>query len=308
MKRQGITLRPPNFESLSIARKGTSFISTPRLPPEVCERVIDWVPHYHGADHYFPFTCEKWTLLVCALVCRSWLPRSQTRLFQVVRLSKARQAEAFLDVITRSPSICSHVSILIFSPKPPPISISEVTSVRSQPDLSSSPGHYNWFYKILNILPILLGNVIKLQLESLPMLRPVTLALLSGFKRVQVLIFKFCSELSFAEIIRVVNRFSHLHTLHLYNCHWNLSSHCYSGKQHNLKRLDLSLTLGLQEFLGWVASSHSALALESLKAREGNIFIYENILMRLSYILQQSKSNLQDLELELWGDHLNTSG
>lgn len=284
-------------------------MSTPQLPTEVWERVIDWVPHYHGSDHHPPFKCENETLIVCALVCRSWLPRSQTRLFQIVKLSNARQAEAFLDVITRSPSIRLRISTLILSPKPPATSTFEVIPARSQPDLSTSPGYYNWFHRILNTLPVLIVNVMKLQLENLPMLHPVSIALLSRFKQVQVLLFKDCSQQSFTEIIRLVNRFSHLHTLDLYQCNWRRSAHCYSGKQHNLKRLGLTMIqeANAADTLTWITSSHSTLALDGLEILSSDT-THGNMIKRLSYVLQHSRNNLQYLRLALQGSPSRKSG
>lgn len=53
--------------------------TSPRLPPEICDRVID---HLHA---------EKLALNACALVCRGWLPAARLHRFRTVQLSRFRR-------------------------------------------------------------------------------------------------------------------------------------------------------------------------------------------------------------------------
>ncbi|KAJ3479711.1 hypothetical protein NLI96_g8870 [Meripilus lineatus] len=99
-------------------------MQTPKLPIEVCERIIDClaifdhnstIPDYNNALRSNP------TLYSCALVCRDWTYRSQHHLFrQPVLLFTAHQAYAFLDVVTRHPHRARLVRHLTISPEPPP--------------------------------------------------------------------------------------------------------------------------------------------------------------------------------------------
>ncbi|KZT01872.1 uncharacterized protein LAESUDRAFT_447652 [Laetiporus sulphureus 93-53] len=78
----------------------------PRLPPEICERII---------DHLDP---RRWlgsrpTLLNCALVCRGWYAQSRAVLFEKPTLSTRKQAIACARSLRRIPLLADRVRSLV---------------------------------------------------------------------------------------------------------------------------------------------------------------------------------------------------
>lgn len=57
-------------------------LSSPLLPTELCETIIDFVRP--DCDHWFDYPEQRPTLLACALTCRSWRPRAQLNLWKAV--------------------------------------------------------------------------------------------------------------------------------------------------------------------------------------------------------------------------------
>ncbi|KAJ3480756.1 hypothetical protein NLI96_g8129 [Meripilus lineatus] len=106
-----------------------------KLPIEVCELVIDYLPMPELAPTDNP-TESIGALYTCSLVCRDWVYRSQHHLFQHVALSTTRQAEAFLDVLTQSPRIAQATKYLLVWPLPPssPLGSSCLPTHSSSPD------------------------------------------------------------------------------------------------------------------------------------------------------------------------------
>lgn len=56
--------------------------SSPLLPTEICEIIIDVVRP--DCDHWFTYPEQSPTLLACALTCRAWRPRAQLNLWKAV--------------------------------------------------------------------------------------------------------------------------------------------------------------------------------------------------------------------------------
>lgn len=72
----------------------------PRLPPELCDRII---------DHLF---FDRRTLSACALTCRAWLPASRLHLFRHIRL-QANTIPPFLSILIENPAIGVYVEDLM---------------------------------------------------------------------------------------------------------------------------------------------------------------------------------------------------
>ena len=79
-----------------------------RLPLETCEGIIEYVAE-DIAQH-------TRTLHSCALVCRSWVPRSRFFLFQRVHLDNKTKAARFMSAICACPDLGMLVSKLILDP------------------------------------------------------------------------------------------------------------------------------------------------------------------------------------------------
>ncbi|RDX49083.1 hypothetical protein OH76DRAFT_1403985 [Lentinus brumalis] len=80
----------------------------PRLPIEVCERVIEEV---YDKDYRFVSTSLA-TLSSCALVCRAWRPRAQRVLFQYVLLRDKDALYRFAELLDASPELGTYVHTL----------------------------------------------------------------------------------------------------------------------------------------------------------------------------------------------------
>lgn len=72
------------------------------LLPDICDTVLDLIAG-PGTGPLEP------ALYACALVCRSWAPRSQSHLFRSIKLVDPSNSNRFLDIVPTSPSICYHV-------------------------------------------------------------------------------------------------------------------------------------------------------------------------------------------------------
>lgn len=68
-----------------------------RLPPELCDQIID-----NAWD-------DRETLKACCLTCKDWVPSSRYHLFRIVRLHSAKDCTEFHNLISASPSIAYYV-------------------------------------------------------------------------------------------------------------------------------------------------------------------------------------------------------
>ncbi|TFK79049.1 hypothetical protein K466DRAFT_606440, partial [Polyporus arcularius HHB13444] len=80
----------------------------PRLPIEVCERVIEAV--YDGRYEFVSTSLA--TLSSCALVCRAWRPRAQRVLFEFVLLRDKDTLYRIAQLLDASPELGSYVRTL----------------------------------------------------------------------------------------------------------------------------------------------------------------------------------------------------
>ncbi|RDX43215.1 hypothetical protein OH76DRAFT_1488014 [Lentinus brumalis] len=82
----------------------------PRLPIEVCERVIEAVYD----SRYTLVSTSLATLSGCALVCRAWRPRAQRVLFEFVLLRDKDTLYCFAELLDASPELGTYVRTLAF--------------------------------------------------------------------------------------------------------------------------------------------------------------------------------------------------
>ncbi len=82
----------------------------PRLPIEVCERIIEAVYD----SRYTLVSTSLATLSGCALVCRAWRPRAQRVLFEFVLLRDKDALYCFAELLDASPELGTYVRTLAF--------------------------------------------------------------------------------------------------------------------------------------------------------------------------------------------------
>lgn len=193
--------------------------SPQRLPLEILEDIVASI----GADLIVPTRDdpsfdtvsrrEGWslsdcmrTLLSCTLVCRDWLPRSRICLYQDVRLDNKRKATSFTMTVTTSLRLGLYVKSLEINPR---------------------HKHDDWIYKIHQVLPRLLPNLVCLTYRDFPVVHPLFFVLSPRFNSITHLAVSDMKSWTFREIVRLLDRFTQLKTLRVDNCLWRSPSHFY---------------------------------------------------------------------------------
>lgn len=210
------------------------------LPIEIWERVIDFIP---GLDEWEAYSKEArdclWSI---SLVCRAWVARCRVHLFEIVEPFNGSQAKALMDVIRSSPVVGQWIRVLKISP---PKELVDKAEPGDKPETTAKipkhpPSYHNWIYELLTVLPPFLTKLRELQLSNLPTLHPSFIHLASRFSTtVNSLTLINLQNQSFAEIIRLVNRFPHLQRLELSECEWKRPVNYYKGKSHKFQTLEV---------------------------------------------------------------------
>ena len=98
---------------------------SPRLPIEVCERIIDWVAAAPEFDNLYKLYEDDFalaTLRSCSLTCRSWTPRTRLHLFRILRVRCSPNTEGDINgvcsLLANNPALTSFVTTLIARPIP----------------------------------------------------------------------------------------------------------------------------------------------------------------------------------------------
>ncbi|KAJ3489342.1 hypothetical protein NLI96_g2193 [Meripilus lineatus] len=235
--------------------------SIPKLPVEVCERIID--------------NASIGTAKRCSQVCHSWLPRSRVIIFETVTLRSSSKASKLLSLLSRSPSIGYYVCVL---------RISGPSEIR------------RWIRDVIRTLPPLLPNVHTLSLSELPHLDSAFYTSVSQFTKVKSLELTLLRAHSIREIIQIVNGFENLRNLHIYSRYISsLDMHPDDNiRSHKLEAFKL---IGypqrqLDRFFHWIIESNS---FQSLSTLDLNIYDYTDELNR---ILHASSKTLRSLRFE----------
>ena len=247
----------------------------PAIPTEVVERIIDMIAELvHGLDRG---EVEKriHSLHACALVGRSWVPRSRIHLFRDVLLGSDQISRRFLNSLAQSPALGKYVETLQIRP-------------RDYDDMSCG-----WIFKVLSSLPPLLPHLRELVFCGFPDLRPECITVLSRFRTVESLVLYRLNKQSLREVVLIISRFSQLRRLYLHRCMWKLPGRYYSRKQHNLTTLDVdTLTQPCnRSFLEWALASKSTGALTRFRTRSD---VADSAMGR---VLETCCSTLQELRL-----------
>ncbi|KZT07144.1 uncharacterized protein LAESUDRAFT_713654 [Laetiporus sulphureus 93-53] len=75
-------------------------LSESKLPPEICDHIIDYLWN------------DRRALAACNLVCRAWLPATRTHIFNRIRLPNKVTSARFRQLLAESPYIARHVRAL----------------------------------------------------------------------------------------------------------------------------------------------------------------------------------------------------
>ena len=199
----------------------------PAIPTEVVERIIDMVAESVVGFNWNSSDVEEriHNLHACALVGRSWAPRSRIHLFRHVMLGWDRRTRQFLNSLAQHPALGQHVEILQIQP------------------YDDDERTCGWIFKALSSLSLLLPHLRELVFCELPDLRPECITVLSRFRTVESLVLYKLMEQSLREVVLLISLFHQLRQLHVRCCEWKLPGRCYSRKQHNLTTLHVNIEL-----------------------------------------------------------------
>lgn len=223
------------------------FHSSKTLPTEVCEQIIDAVTPLGRID------TKLGNLVNCALVCRSWLPRSRRCLYSSIALDTELKTRQLISTLSTSPSLGCLVKELIIDAY----------------DRSREVSSFSWVYSAVTSLPPFLKDLKTLWLWYLPSLHSLFPILCSRFSTVQYLRLIEMHHCSFREIVQIVQRFPRLRRLDLVGCIWRRPGSHFGGKQLMLDSLtvldiaDDGHSSG--DILRWILATHSSSSLSHLR-------------------------------------------
>ena len=141
---------------------------SPAIPTEVVEHIIDMVAEVkYGIYDQAGVRMRNHSLYACALVARSWGPRSRIHLFRFVDLCSDQNTRRVLNSLAQSSALGQYVETLRIWPH----GKDEMTC--------------GWIFKALSTLPPLLPNLRQLTFCGLPDLRPECILVLSRFRTVE---------------------------------------------------------------------------------------------------------------------------
>ncbi|KAI0341958.1 hypothetical protein BDW22DRAFT_222007 [Trametopsis cervina] len=132
----------------------------PRIPPELTDRIIDYLRH------------DVCALSNCSLTCKSWLPRSRHHRFKKVAVDVISW-QSLLRLLVRTPEIGTLVRSLCICHQ-----------TKNRIGLSRIP---TWNSELLAALTDRLVNVERLQLDTIDVNPPTTEVLKAAFPRIQTL-------------------------------------------------------------------------------------------------------------------------
>ncbi|KAJ3480092.1 hypothetical protein NLI96_g8598 [Meripilus lineatus] len=165
----------------------------PQLPTEICEEIISYVNRQE-------------TLWACALVCRSWVPRSRVQLYRAADVRGGR-IHKFLDMIVMHPHLGVNLEQLYLG------------------GYEDSTDIYRFFGDVISLLP----NITSLRYISLPIPYLHLPLFSSGLLSLTSLTLSEIKADSFGDFVRFVSFHKHLKELTILGCSWKRSSvHHYS--------------------------------------------------------------------------------
>lgn len=158
------------------------FATGPRLPPELTDRVIDFLQY------------DLRALATCALTCRAWLPRSRHHMFRQVRLHY-RSGQSFEALLAKRPELGMQVRELLTT----------VTRSEHRP---------TWVDEALPNIVLKLPNVTKVVLKGPGVYQSMPL---SNLLKLRELVLSSCDCLSVDEFASLVGSLPRLETIIIEN-------------------------------------------------------------------------------------------
>ncbi len=145
---------------------------------------------------------------------------------------------------------------------------------------------YDWPYRAIQALPKFLTGLRELRLHGLPTLHPAFIFHCFRFLTVDFL--KPCAvDASFHDIASLAS----LQAFEIRRCEWRRPAHYHSGRQRTFTTLDFfsSRSAHGEDFLGWISTSHSAVALTHLDWG----FVFHDQIPALNKVLESCEGTLQ---------------
>ncbi|KZT06094.1 uncharacterized protein LAESUDRAFT_197771 [Laetiporus sulphureus 93-53] len=186
----------------------------PRLPLEICERIIDHLdPDWYAG--------ERQTLLNCALICRGWYAESRAVLFEEPELRTWKQAVACVTSLKQIPLLAARVRQLRIGHH------SDSETVVTGAELAS----------ILVMLAEKLPNLARLAFSHVSFehcsMRVLAFWSLHEFSHITSLWLLSVTLPSASPFVQVICSFPHLQDLYCYDLRWSESRSMASLPEHH---------------------------------------------------------------------------
>ncbi len=264
---------------------------TVRIPQEVCEHIINWCAEidleweWHRHPRQGRRIPNRRLVAACALVCRSWLPRSRNRLLSSVSVLDSNVYSRF------SKSLRVHIHLGAY------------VEVLKLGRLLSTAAPNAW----MHLLPIQLSSTLsglpKLSFTNCPFpTHSSFVMLLSGFRCLSVLTLDSCSFVTFTDLARMLLAFRSLSSLTLDSVNWQQNGYRNAPyKVPRCARLKLRTLVitrvsprKTEVILRWLFLTPSVASFESLQLP----CFRRSSAAQIRKILHLSRSSLQKLRIK----------
>lgn len=193
-----------------------------RIPPELCDQIIDCLSDDQG------------TLRACGITCRSWLPRARHHLFKRAAIDWMN-CDSFTEVLQSSDGIGHHIRT---------IEIEGALGVFSM-DRQHSAALSAWLHSIPEDLPAKLINVQELDLALVTVDAAITSSFFARLTSVTTLSLCACTLDSFNTLVEIFYSMPLLQNLSISFSEWSggvpsLVSHSSRRRAPQLKSVEMT--------------------------------------------------------------------
>ena len=186
-------------------------LPSPRLPTEICERVIDWVaeePGFDGSHRLYADGDALKSLRACALTCRAWTARARIHMFRNLRILCALNIDGntadLSSLLAANPALPLRVKVVI---------------------AKALPEHYSTLHIVPFALPQLLPRLEYLRLaRGLFHPAPCIFPAMNRFTSVTKLSLDEVVFYSTHDLRRTIGSFRALQILELWDISWHIKS------------------------------------------------------------------------------------
>lgn len=265
-------------------------VRAPRVPPELCDYVIDFL---HD---------DRRSLSACSLTCKAWLPAVRYHMFGSVILQKHR-FDTFSHLLYSSPHIGSYVKDLTIEKLSYP-----------QPKLDGDLARYHPFDAMEQLFPSIFSHlpaVTSLSVTlvemnataAIPMAPIVRDSLMRNLRSVEDLTINYCRFNAFEDLVDILHSFPRLRCLALHGITWRDRFGRRTQKPPVLPPL-IKLTLGrdmdVVSIIDWLMSESMHCSVRSLYASSST----ESDANAIAKVVVSLGPCLQDLELDWYPSRL----